>query len=279
VPTSAKHFIAIVNRRPPVFPVAFLLVSVLNLAGCATQKGADGWRHDHDMVINSLEDLSARHAEDAERIDQLQQRVDALEQQTQQQSAQIEAISGALESVQVRRRPAAATLKSGKSPSAARLVEKIGQVEASIKQATSAEPAADHGEEEKNIYTAAYLALKSDRFDEASQQFARLLDQYPQGEFTDQAWYWLAESLMAQHKSDKALKAYKHVVDHYPDSVKYSASLLRMGGIYRDRKRYGDAKAVLGRLLREHGDAPSAKPARQMLLEIDAVLKPKGRGK
>lgn len=258
--------------------MAFLLLSALGLPGCATQKAGDHPKGDQTIVSNSIEDLAAQHAKDARRIDELEQRVNALEQQTQQQNAQIEAISQALESVQIRR-PSTAANKTARSPSAARLVEKIGRVEASIQKATSPDAAAEQSEGEKNIYTAAYLALKSGRYDEASLQFARLLEKYPQGEYTDQAWFWLGESLNAQQKSDKALKAYDHVVRHYPDSVKYAASLLRMGQIYQAKKRYGDAKAVLGRLLREHADSPSAATARKTLLEIDAALKPKIKGK
>ncbi|HXH73130.1 MAG TPA: tol-pal system protein YbgF [Mariprofundaceae bacterium] len=215
-----------------------------------------------------MQDLSAQHAKDAEHIDQLEQRIADLEQQTQQQNAQIEAISQALEGVQIRL-PSPKSSSTKKS-SASRLVQKINQAEAAIQQATQP---ADASEDEKNIYTAAYLALKSGRYDEASLQFAQLLEKFPKGEYSDQAWYWLGESLFAQRKTTKAIEALDHVVRNYPDSIKHASALLRLGQIYQENKRPGDAKAVYERLLREHGDSPLAEQARNALQSINAALK------
>lgn len=226
-------------------------------------------------MMKSIQELSIQHNQDSEHIDQLEQRIADLEQQTQQQSAQIEAISQALESMQIHR-PAAKPAGVRKPSSASRLVQKINQAEAAIQQAT--EPA-DKPEDEKNIYTAAYLALKSGRYDEASLQFAQLLEKFPKGEYSDQAWYWLGESLFAQRKSNKAIAAFDHVVRNYPDSVKHAAALQRLGQIYQENKRLGDAKAVFERLLREHGDSPLAAQARESLRSIETELKHKPREK
>jgi len=255
-------------------PVALLLLCLLNLAGCASTPSGNKWKNEHELMLRSMQDLTSQHERDTRRIDRLEQRIVELEQQTQQQNAQIEAISQALEGVQIRL-PSRQTAKSATKPTS-RLAEKIGKVEAAIQQATAP---ADKSEEEKNIYTAAYLALKSGRYDEASGQFAQLLNKYPQGEYSDQAWYWLGESLYAQRNNTKAVEALKHVVNDYPDSVKHAAALLRIGLIYQESKRLGDAKAVLTRLLREHGDSPSADRGREALREVEAALTTRKREK
>ena len=123
-------------------------------------------------------------------------------------------------------------------------------------------------ENEKNTYTAAYLAFKSGRLDEAAKGFNKQLDLYPKGEYVDQAWYWLGETRYEQHGYTLAINAFKHIADHYPNSGKHAASLLKLGQILQALKRYRDAKKYYARLVKEHGDTEAAEKAKAALAEI-----------
>jgi tol-pal system protein YbgF len=121
---------------------------------------------------------------------------------------------------------------------------------------------------EKNAYTAAYLALKSGRFVEASKGFNEQLDLYPDGEYADQAWYWLGETRYAQHAYGMASNAFKYVINNYPGSVKEDAALLKLGQISQTLNRNNDAIKYYKRLINEHGDSNNADQARDALFSM-----------
>jgi len=124
-------------------------------------------------------------------------------------------------------------------------------------------------EAEKNAYTAAYLALKSGRFDEASKAFNKQLDSYPQGEYADQAWYWLGESHLAQQsQQENALHAFKYVADHYPESVKHASALLKLGQLSEMSGKKGAAVAYYSRLIKEHPESTLSEQARAALVDL-----------
>ncbi len=121
---------------------------------------------------------------------------------------------------------------------------------------------------EKNSYSAAYLSLKSGRFEEASKQFLAHLKKFPQGNLTDQALYWLGESFLAQQRDREALKAMKQLVRDYPRSGKYGAALLRIASVYERQGRKGDAKAAYLQLIQTQPNSTSAERARTRLAEL-----------
>ncbi len=120
-------------------------------------------------------------------------------------------------------------------------------------------------EAEKNTYTAAYLAWKSSRYDEAANAFNKQLDLYPDGEYSDQAWYWLGETRFAQHDNYRALNAFKYVADHYPNSVKHAAALLKLGQISESQNHWQQSALYYERLIRDHADSDLAEQARKAL--------------
>jgi len=118
---------------------------------------------------------------------------------------------------------------------------------------------------EKNSYSAAYLSLKSGRFEDAGNQFLAHLKKFPRGSLTDQALYWLGESYLAQQREKEALKALQQLVRDYPRSGKYGAALLRMASIYEKKDRKGDAKAAYLQLIQTQPNSNAAERARARL--------------
>ncbi len=125
--------------------------------------------------------------------------------------------------------------------------------------------AAQRAEAEKNAYTSAYLALKSGRHEEASKAFKEQLKAFPEGEYTDQAWYWLGESQYAQQLQKPAIASFKQVIDKFPASVKHAAALLRLGQIYQSTQQPKLASRYFNRLIKEHADSTAAEQARSAL--------------
>jgi len=144
------------------------------------------------------------------------------------------------------------------------LTTKIDKIDSDIQQVVI-QSKTDYKPAEKNDYTAAYLALKSGRYDEAIGLFQTFLNVYPSGEYADQAYYWLGESLLAKGEFLPAVEAFNTLTQTYAKSSKYQAGLLKLGIAYQQANRLGDAKAVLQRLINEDPDSKAAEHARSRL--------------
>ncbi|MDQ6965054.1 MAG: tol-pal system protein YbgF [Mariprofundales bacterium] len=121
---------------------------------------------------------------------------------------------------------------------------------------------------EKNSYSAAYLSLKSGRFEDAGNKLLAHLKKFPHGSLTDQALYWLGESYLAQQRNREALKALQQLIRDYPRSGKYGAALLRIASLYEQQDRKGDAKAAYLQLIQTQPNSSAAERARARLTAL-----------
>jgi len=268
------------KKRPSVLPVAAALVACLGLSACVG-KQPDAWQQDKPSVLASMQKLqdeqqSMKSAQQSmqgvrqsmrDEIDRLQKHMAEIEQKQVENSAMINAQHTSIRQLQtstVHLKAIAAKSKKTSRMTKQKLVKKLDKIAKSISTPVAASPVQPK-EKEKNHYTAAYLALKSGRYDEASQGFRSLLKEFPKGEFLDQAWYWLGESYYAQHKLKQAIAAFETVVRRYPKSAKHAAALLRLGLTYQDASRPKNARSTLQRLIRKHPDSAAAEQARHQL--------------
>jgi len=202
-----------------------------------------------------------------DKINNLQRRMVKLEQEQATQSSVVNAQNASIRQLQTKTthlKAVAAKSKKSSQITKRKLVKKLDKIAKSISKPVVASPV-QRGEEEKNHYTAAYLALKSGRYEEATQGFRSLLKTFPKGEYADQAWYWLGESYYAQHSLKQAIHAFETVARRYPKSAKYAAALLKLGLAYQDASRMRNARAMLQRLVQEHPDSAAAEQARSQL--------------
>lgn len=252
--------------KPLTLSVALSLVL---LTSCASKKAEpEAWLQDKDLVIQSLQDAHTGNAKLLKKLEALESRISSLEVVSHQQSAQLDALSFGLE--EEKKKSAARKSEPIKAPmnvpvsntvKTTALNKRLDDLSAKLNV-----PAVvtDHSDE-KNQYTAAYLALKSSRYDEASLGFLKVVGDFPKGEFTDQAYYWLGESYVAQRKNKDAVEAFTMVANNFPKSPKHAAALLKLASVYESLKMIGDARAVLSRVTKEHPDSRSAERARVQL--------------
>ncbi|WP_018295322.1 tetratricopeptide repeat protein [Mariprofundus ferrooxydans] len=275
-------------RRLQALPAAVFLLCLFFLTACATDNKKASWDQDKPTVTQSIQDIQSEQQRlgdfnrlQAAEVASLTTRMDALEalnQEYQLQQAQIQALSAQIEGLQ---RKQAKKLRSSSAHTPSPAHTRVTTVKKHPAQPVAAAPAdvappsqpvvdtAAQADAEKNAYTAAYLALKSGRYDEAANGFNKQLDLYPKGEYSDQAWYWLGETRLAQNDGAKALNAFKYVVDHYPSSVKHAAALFKMAQISVDNKQPARAIEYYKRLIQEHADSDMAEQARAALNALE----------
>jgi len=68
-----------------------------------------------------------------------------------------------------------------------------------------------------DAYLAAYQLVVNRRFNEAQLSLQQYIDQYPNGVYVPNAYYWLGEVHLTQKQLPQAESAFKTVVDRYPN--------------------------------------------------------------
>jgi len=273
-------------RRSLVYPVAVVCLCALGLSACASNEKKISreqlWNQDKQQLntsIQQLQDVQAKgemlQQQQTSKLATLQDRVEALEKLNQTQQAEVKALSSHLERLQHKKKarvkrpihkPAVKIQPKQRTTAVKALPPVMPVAVPKVDQAAAAEA-------EKNAYTSAYLALKSGRYDEAANAFNKQLDMYPDGEYADQAWYWLGETRFAQNATGKAFNAFKYVADHYANSVKHAAALLKLGQIAESKQHYQQSAMYYKRLIQEHADSSLAEQAREALGQVQSGAK------
>ncbi len=114
---------------------------------------------------------------------------------------------------------------------------------------------------EREAYTEAFSLMKDRQFDASVAAFNSMIRDYPSGQYTPNAYYWLGELYLAQDATEPARQSFAQVLNLYPDHPKVPDTLYKIGVVYH---RLGDnSRAVeyLERVQREHPASTAAELA------------------
>lgn len=118
---------------------------------------------------------------------------------------------------------------------------------------------------EKEAYRAAFDLLKQRDYDAAVRAFEDLLARYPDGEFADNARYWLGETNYVKRDYAAALTQFQRVLANYPLSPKAPSSMLKIGYIHFDQSDWKRARTTLQDVARKYPDTTEARLAESRL--------------
>jgi len=118
---------------------------------------------------------------------------------------------------------------------------------------------------EKQAYGIAFDLLKQRRYEDAAAAFEDLLARYPNGEFADNAHYWLGETNYVMHDYSAALTRFQRVLANYPLSPKVPASMLKIGYIHYDQGDWQRARETLEDVIEKFPDTSEAQLAQSRL--------------
>ena len=119
--------------------------------------------------------------------------------------------------------------------------------------------------EEKAQYDEAFDALKNARYAEASRQFASFVQAYPNGEYADNAQYWLGESYYVTRNYRVALETFQRLLTRYPESSKVPDARLKIGLSYYSLKNWDAAEQELKSVVDDYPDSTVARLAQNRL--------------
>lgn len=118
---------------------------------------------------------------------------------------------------------------------------------------------------EKESYRIAFDLLKQRDYDAAVRAFEDLLARYPNGEFADNARYWLGETYYVKRDYTAALAQFQRVLANYPISPKVPGSMLKIGYIHYDQNDWKRARATLRDVAEKFPDSTEARQAESRL--------------
>ena len=125
-------------------------------------------------------------------------------------------------------------------------------------RSTSAPGADADGASEQQAYAAAFNLMKDRAFDESEDAFQRMIETYPNGQFTPNGYYWLGELHLAQGQTEEARQNFAQVVNLYADHAKMPDALYKLGVVHH---RLGDNQRALEYLDRVQSESPDSSAA------------------
>jgi tol-pal system protein YbgF len=123
--------------------------------------------------------------------------------------------------------------------------------------------------DEKQQYQQAYESLRNGHTTQAIAEFNALLGNNPQGEYANNAQYWLGEAYRVNQDMDSARKAFNNVIEKYPGSSKVPDALLKLGSIEIEQKNTAKAREYLTRVTVDFPSSTAARLAAKKLLLLD----------
>lgn len=109
-----------------------------------------------------------------------------------------------------------------------------GKSEVSANTGDSNQGFAVAAQDEKTIYESAIQLIRGHQYDLAISQLQGLIDQYPNGSLTPNAYYWLGEVYAAKPEPDyeNARKALSQVITFFPEHRKVPDAAFKLGKVY-----------------------------------------------
>jgi len=164
---------------------------------------------------------------------------------------------------------------AGLAPSAGQPVFEDPEVQAPIDAGLQTEPAPMTAPgviestvdplNERQMYESAFDSLKEGRYAEAARRFQSFLDQYPSGEYSPNAQYWLGESYYVTQNYQIALESFQRLLGQFPSSNKAPDALLKVGYCHYELKQWPQAESTLNQVVQQYPDTTVARLAQGRL--------------
>ncbi|MBB5209482.1 tol-pal system protein YbgF [Chiayiivirga flava] len=118
---------------------------------------------------------------------------------------------------------------------------------------------------ERAAYESAFDSLKNGQYAEAARRFQGFLQQYPSGDYSPNAQYWLGESYYVTQNYQIALDAFQRLLSQFPSSNKAPDALLKVGYCHYELKQWTQAEATLNQVVQQYPDTTVARLAQGRL--------------
>lgn len=126
----------------------------------------------------------------------------------------------------------------------------------------------NNSENAKESFESSFELLRKGDYVSAEIALREYIKDFPMGSYTDDAKYWLAESLFSQDKFSEALDIFNEIIIEYPGSEKMMESILKSGFSYQELGDLSSAEAIFMRVIREYPNSSASSLAEERLKKI-----------
>ncbi len=126
----------------------------------------------------------------------------------------------------------------------------------------------NNSENAKESFESSFELLRKGDYVSAEIALREYIKDFPMGSYTDDAKYWLAESLFSQDKFSEALDIFNEIIVEYPGSEKMMESILKSGFSYQELGDLSSAEAIFMRVIRDYPNSSASSLAEERLKKI-----------
>ena len=123
----------------------------------------------------------------------------------------------------------------------------------------------DNSENEKKEFESSFELLRKGDYVSAEIALREHINSFPNGPYTDDAKFWLAESLFSQNKYNEALGIFNQIINQYPDSEKMMESILKSGFSHQALGNLSAAESIFQRVIRDYPNSSASSLAEERL--------------
>ncbi|WP_018864847.1 MULTISPECIES: tol-pal system protein YbgF [Thioalkalivibrio] len=123
--------------------------------------------------------------------------------------------------------------------------------------------------DEQAAYQEAFDQLMAGDYSAAMSSLERFIEDYPDSDYSANAWYWLAEAKYASGDFEAALEDFERLREDYPDSDKSGDALLKIGYAHYELGNEDEAREALEAVRADYGGTTLDRLARERLRRLD----------
>jgi len=122
---------------------------------------------------------------------------------------------------------------------------------------------------ENDYYQQGFGLLKESKHDQAVMVFKKQIQQYPQGELADDAYYWIAESLYVSRKLDLSKENFRAIIQGYSSSERAPDAMLKLAYIEQEQGNIIESRILLQEVIQFYPQSDAALSAKNRLSQIN----------
>lgn len=123
--------------------------------------------------------------------------------------------------------------------------------------------------DEQVAYQEAFDELMAGDYGAAINSLERFIEDYPDSDYSANAWYWLAEAKYASGDFEAALENFEHLREAYPESDKSGDALLKIGYSHFELGNDDEAREALEAVRSEYAGTTLERLAQERLRRLD----------
>lgn len=119
--------------------------------------------------------------------------------------------------------------------------------------------------EEKAAFDKAFVSVKNSHYQQAIKLLEQFLQDYPNGVYSDNAYFWLGSVYKVVNNIPAAKKNFQAVYTQFPKSEKAGMAMLKLADIYREQSDMAKAQQMYTQITTQYADSTAAHMAEKKL--------------